>query len=49
MQMRIFDDGQTLFEIGPNQTTAPKGAIRSCAISSLIVQVEAMDIWFFIN
>ncbi len=39
MQMRIFDQGQTLYELAPNQTTAPKGAIRSCAISSLIMQV----------
>ena len=37
--MRIFDEGQTLYELTPNQTTAPQGAIRSCAISSLILQV----------
>lgn len=40
MQMRIFDEGHSLYQIAPNQTTAPKGAIRSCAISSLILQAE---------
>jgi len=38
--MRIFDEGHSLYQIAPNQTTAPKGAIRSCAISSLILQAE---------
>jgi hypothetical protein len=37
--MRIFHQGPALFEIEDNQTIAPLGAYRSCAISSLILQV----------
>lgn len=38
--MRIFHQGPALFEIEDNQTIAPLGAYRSCAISSLILQAQ---------
>mmetsp|Transcript_76478 Transcript_76478/g.205975 ORF Transcript_76478/g.205975 Transcript_76478/m.205975 type:complete len:84 (+) Transcript_76478:353-604(+) len=40
MQMRVFSQGEVLYEIASNQTTAPPGAIRSCAISSLTLQAK---------